>query len=50
MISSCPQGGVLTLLLYNMVVDELLDGIEGQGCKAVRYADDLMIIVKAGLP
>lgn len=30
-----PQGGVLSALLWNLVVDKVLDEIKGQGCKLV---------------
>jgi hypothetical protein len=42
----CPQGGVLSPLLCNLVVDELLAGINDQGYCAMGYADDIVIIVQ----
>jgi hypothetical protein len=42
----CPQRGVLSLLLWNLVVDELLAVINDQGFCAMGYADDIVIIVK----
>jgi hypothetical protein len=42
----CPQGGVLSPLLWNLVVDELLAGINDQGFCAMGYADDIVIIVQ----
>lgn len=43
-IPGFPQGGVLAPLLWNLVVDELLEEIEM--CNVMGYADDLMLIVR----
>lgn len=40
----CPQGGVLSPLLWNLVVDELLVKLGNQGHNTVGYADDIAII------
>jgi retron-type reverse transcriptase len=42
----CPQGGVLSPLLWNLVVDELLADLNDQGLCAMSYADDIVIIVQ----
>jgi RNase P protein component len=42
----CPQGGVLSPLLWNLVVDELLAGLNDQGLCAMGYADDIVIIAQ----
>ena len=44
--SGCPQGGVLSPLLWNLVVDELLHLLTEQGCHPIGYADDILIIVR----
>jgi len=44
--SGCPQGGVLSPLLWNLVVDELLTRITQMGCQVVGYADDIFIIAR----
>jgi hypothetical protein len=41
----CPQGRVLSLLLWNLV-DELLVGLNDQGLCAMGYADDIVIIAQ----
>jgi ribonuclease HI len=43
--AGCPQGGVLSPILWNMVVDSLLGSIEGEGITCVGYADDVAIAV-----
>jgi ribonuclease HI len=42
----CPQGGVLSPLLWTLVVDELLVRLEGQGIYCQAYADDGTILVE----
>jgi hypothetical protein len=42
----CPQGGVLSPLLWNLVVDRLLAAINGQGFNTYGYAEDIVIIVQ----
>lgn len=42
-----PQGGNLSPLLSNIVLDELDKELEGRGHKFVRYADDCNIYVKS---
>lgn len=40
----CPQGGVLSPLLWNLVMDELLETLSKNGHKTLGYADDLVIM------
>ncbi|PZX50535.1 group II intron reverse transcriptase/maturase [Algoriphagus chordae] len=42
-----PQGGPLSPLLSNILLDELDKELEGRGHKFVRYADDLVIFCKS---
>ena len=42
-----PQGGNLSPLLSNIVLNELDKELESRGLKFVRYADDCMIFVKS---
>lgn len=42
-----PQGGPLSPLLANVLLDELDRELEGRGLRFVRYADDVMILVKS---
>jgi hypothetical protein len=37
----CPQGGVLSLLLWCLVVDDLLIRLSGSGVYIQGYADDM---------
>jgi group II intron reverse transcriptase/maturase len=43
----CPQGGPLSPLLSNIVLDELDKELEKRGLHFVRYADDCVIYVKS---
>ena len=42
-----PQGGNLSPLLSNIMLNKLDKELEGRGLKFVRYADDCMILVKS---
>jgi hypothetical protein len=42
----CPQGGVLSLLLWNLLVDRLLVVTNDLGFSTFGYADDTVIIVQ----
>jgi hypothetical protein len=44
-VGGCPQGGVLSPLLWNLVVDRLLTVLNGPGFSKFGYADDIVIIV-----
>jgi hypothetical protein len=46
-IGGCPQGGVLSPLLWNLVVDRLLAVTYDQGFSTFGYADDIVIIVQS---
>jgi Reverse transcriptase (RNA-dependent DNA polymerase) len=41
----CPQGGVLSPLLWNMVTDSLLRRLGNQGLWAQGFADDVVILI-----
>jgi Reverse transcriptase (RNA-dependent DNA polymerase) len=42
----CPQGGVLSPLLWSLVIDELLTELTEQGYDAIEFADDLVIMIR----
>ncbi|KAI5754342.1 hypothetical protein M8J77_007902 [Diaphorina citri] len=42
----CPQGGVISPLLWSMVVDELLNLLTSNGYEVIGYADDIVIIIR----
>ena len=46
-IEGTPQGGNISPLLSNIVLDELDNELELRGLRFVRYADDCMIFVKS---
>ena len=39
----CPQGGVLSPLLWSVTVDDLLPKLSAEGYNCFGYADDLAI-------
>lgn len=39
--SECPQGGVISPLLWFLVVNDLLLELTRQGCLVILYADDI---------
>lgn len=41
----CPQGGVLSPLLWCLVVDSLLHQLKAQAVFSVAYADDIVIVI-----
>lgn len=45
-----PQGGVLSPLLWNIVINNLLLELEGKGFKVIAYADDVAILVTGKFP
>jgi ribonuclease HI/retron-type reverse transcriptase len=45
-IKGCPQGGVLSPILWNLVVDELIVNLNNSGFFCQGYADDVVILVK----
>lgn len=42
----CPQGGVLSPLLWNLVVDDLLEQVSRTGAFIQGYADDIVLVVQ----
>lgn len=42
----CPQGGVLSPLLWSLVVDDLLNSLVAMGFEVIGYADDIVIVVR----
>jgi hypothetical protein len=46
----CPQGGVLSPLLWSLVVEDLLWELNSNGYYAVGYADDIPILINGKLP
>jgi RNA-directed DNA polymerase len=42
-----PQGGPLSPLLANILLDDLDKELEGRGHRFARYADDLLVLVKS---
>jgi len=42
----CPQGGVLSPLLWSLLVDELLRRLARKGIQCQGYADDIVIIAR----
>lgn len=45
-MKGCPQGGVLSPLLWSLVVDELLKKLAELGFEVIGYADDVAIVVR----
>jgi retron-type reverse transcriptase len=42
-----PQGGPLSPLLTNILLDDLDRELEARGHRFARYADDLLVLVKS---
>ena len=45
-VGGCPQGGVLSPLLWNLVVDRLLTITNDLGFNTFGYAEDIVIVVQ----
>ena len=45
-VKGCPQGGVLSPLLWSLVVDDLLENLHLLGFEVIGFADDVVIIVR----
>lgn len=43
----CPQGGVISPWLANLVLDDLDKALENRGYRHVRYADDFVVLCKS---
>ena len=43
----CPRGGVLSPLLWCLVVNGLLERLNGEGIYTKKYADDITVVVRA---
>jgi hypothetical protein len=41
----CLQGGILSPLLWSLVLDELIGGCNKNGCSTLGYADDIAILI-----
>ena len=41
-----PQGGVLSGLIWNLIMDELLESFSGKPVEAIGYADDVLLMIK----
>ena len=46
----CPKGGVLSPLLWSLVVDELIGGLDRNGYYTQGYADDIALLILGKLP
>jgi retron-type reverse transcriptase len=46
----CPQGGVLSPLLWNLVVYNLIRELNNDGYYTVGYADDIAILINGKFP
>jgi hypothetical protein len=49
-VRGCPQGGVLSPLMWSLVVDELLWELNHRGYYTVGYADDIAILINGKFP
>jgi Reverse transcriptase (RNA-dependent DNA polymerase). len=49
-VRDCPQGGVLSPLLWNLTMDELLRDLNEAGYHSVGFADDIAIIIRGKFP
>ncbi|CAH2217843.1 jg22999, partial [Pararge aegeria aegeria] len=45
----CPQGGVLSPILWNLVVDDLITKLNTGGFYTIGYADDIVILISGKL-
>jgi hypothetical protein len=46
----CLQQGVLSPLPWSLVVDELIRGLNGNGCYALWYVDDIANLISGKFP
>ena len=45
-VRGCPQGGVLSHLLWNLTLDELLWDLNETGYYSIGFADDIAFIIR----
>ena len=45
-VKGCPQGGVLSPLMWCLVMDSLLKKLKNLGYEAIGYADDLAVVIR----
>ena len=45
MARDCLQGGILSPLLCSLVVDELIEGLNENGCYTLGYADGIATVI-----
>ena len=49
-VRGCPQGGVLSLLLWNLTVDKLLWDLNEVRYYSIGFVDDIAIIIRDKFP
>ena len=49
-VKGCPQGGVLSPLLWSLVIDSAIKLLNDKGFGVEGYADDLVILIKGKYP
>ena len=49
-VRGCPQGGVLSPLLWNLTIDELLWDLNEAAYYSIGFADDIAIIIRDKFP
>jgi len=49
-VRGCPQGGVLSPLLWNLTVDQLLWDLNEAVYYSIGFADDIAIIIRGKFP
>jgi hypothetical protein len=50
MAKGCPQGGVLTPFLWDLVLEDLLVTLNSQGYYTQGYADKIVILILGSMP
>lgn len=50
MVRGHPQGGILSPLLWSLIVYKLITGLMGSGCYTMGYADDIAILISRKFP
>ena len=49
-IRGCPQGGILSPLLWNLTLDELLWDLNEAGYYSIGFAEDIAIVIRGKFP